>query len=183
MTGRRRRPSDESMKTLILMRHAKSSWAEPGVADHDRPLNDRGRRAAPVMARWLAAHGLIPDTILCSSSKRTRQTVRRMRKAVPELPEPVIEPALYDSGPDEMQACLARLPAGCGTAMIVAHEPGTGEMLSRLTGREHGPFPTAAIAVLELEIGSWADRPWHRGRLREMVRPRDLMQAAGDPAG
>ena len=183
MTGRRRTPSDEPMKTLILMRHAKSSWATPGMADHDRPLNERGRRAAPVMARWLAARGLIPETILCSSSERTRQTVRRMRKAVPELPEPVIEPGLYESGPDEMQASLARLPAGSGTAMIVAHEPGTGEMLSRLTGREHGPFPTAAIAVLELEIGSWADRPWYRGRLRELVRPRDLMEMSENPVG
>ncbi len=163
------------MKMLILMRHAKSSWATPGMSDHDRPLNDRGRRAAPVMARWLAGRGLIPEAILCSSAKRTRQTVRRMRKAVPELPEPVIEPRLYDSGPDVMRACLALLPSSCVSAMIVAHEPGISEMLARLTGCEHGPFPTAAIAVLDLDIGAWGEAPWLRARLREMMRPRDLM--------
>lgn len=170
-----------AMKTLILMRHAKSSWATPGMSDHDRPLNDRGRRAAPVMARWLAERGLIPEAILCSSANRTRQTVRRMRKAVPELPEPVIEPRLYDSGPDDMRACLALLPSASVSAMIVAHEPGMSEMLARLTGCEHGPFPTAALAVLDLDVGEWGEVPWLRGRLREMARPRDLTEPSDHP--
>jgi len=169
------------MKTLILMRHAKSSWATPGQADHDRPLNRRGKRSAPVMARWLAAEALVPEAILCSSSKRTRQTVKRMRAAVPELPEPAIEARLYESGSDDMQACLARLPAPCRSAMIVAHEPGMSEMLSRLTGREHGPFPTAAIAVVELEIRAWGEGLWLKGRLRELARPRDLMEPSEHP--
>lgn len=169
------------MKTLILMRHAKSSWAEPGMADHDRPLNKRGKRAAPVMARWIVEHGLVPQVVLCSSAKRTRQTVKRMREAAPDLPEPVIEPELYESGSDDMRAALARLLADCRTAMIVAHEPGVSETLSRLTGREFGPFATAAIAVLELDIASWGAAPWLKARLRQMVRPRDLMAPSEHP--
>jgi phosphohistidine phosphatase len=169
------------MKTLILMRHAKSSWATPGQPDHDRPLNTRGKQSAPVMGRWLVAQGLVPDAILCSSAKRARQTVKRMRAEVAELPAPTIEPDLYESGPDEMQSCLAKLPSGCGSAMIVAHEPGMGEMLSRLTGCEHGPFPTAAIAVLDLDIGAWGEEPWLRARLRKLARPRDLMEPSEHP--
>jgi len=169
------------MKTLILMRHAKSSWATAGMADHDRPLNKRGKRAAPVMARWLAAQGHAPDVILCSSSRRTRQTVKLMREAVPALPEPVIEAQLYEADSDDMRSCLARLPADCASAMVVAHEPGMSEMLSRLTGRAYGPYPTAAMAVLELEIEGWSQTPWLTARLREMVRPRDLMEPSEHP--
>ena len=92
------------MKTVILLRHAKSSWTDPALADHDRPLNDRGRGAAPAMGEWLARRDLVPDLVVCSSAVRARETVERMASAVPGMPRAVIEPRLYHAEPAAMLA-------------------------------------------------------------------------------
>jgi len=169
------------MKTLILMRHAKSSWGEPGLDDQDRPLNARGKAAAPLMARWLAAEGLLPDTILCSSAKRARQTVKRMRAAVPDLPESQVLPGLYHAMPDQIMAALRSLPETAERVMVVAHQPGLGATAARLGGGEGleeaaamAQFPTAAIAVFDCGGGSWSGLRWGDSGLLRFVRPREL---------
>lgn len=175
--------SIEAMKTLILMRHAKSSWSEPGLDDHDRPLNARGKAAAPVMARWLAAQALVPDVVLCSTAKRARQTVKRMRDAVPALPEPELLPGLYHAMPGQIMAQLRNLPPTARCVMVVAHQPGLGATAARLADGSEPPdcaaafghFPTAAVAVLELGEGSWRAIGWGRAAFRRFARPKDLM--------
>ena len=163
------------MKTLILMRHAKSSWTAQGP-DETRPLNARGEAAAPVMARWMAARGLRPDAILCSSATRTRQTVALMREAVPDWPEPVILPALYLAEPDEILAALRGLPDRVSTGLVVGHEPGLSTAARLLGGRavpDH--FPTAAAAVFEISARGWGGLSWGKAKFVDFAKPRDLM--------
>lgn len=173
------------MKTLILMRHAKSSWAMSGLDDHDRPLNKRGEAAAPVMARWLADRGLVPDLVLCSSSLRARQTVERMRAAVPEIPAPEVLPDLYHAAPAAILTALRRIPAEAGAVLVVVHEPGisaTAQRLSDGAGPEAlGHFPTAAVAVFEVPARQWAELGWGAARIIDFARPRDLI--ARGPGG
>ena len=172
------------MKTLILMRHAKAGWAGPGMADHDRALNRRGRSDAPVMAHWLAARGLRPGTVLCSPSRRSRETAALMRDELPWLPEPDLPEALYHAGPGTLLEHLRGLPGGCDSALVIAHEPGLGALLRMLDGGAAAPgrgnagghFPTAAIAVLEAGIGGWRGLGADRAELVAFAAPRELME-------
>lgn len=166
------------------MRHAKSSWAVPGLDDRDRPLNRRGRAAAPVMARWLAAEGLVPEVILASSARRVRQTVKRMRKAVAELPEPVILPEFYHASPEVILQAVRGAPPDAATLLAVGHEPALSAAAAELSDGTAPPertaalghFPTAAVAVFALQIAEWRDLGWGQGRFTAFARPRDLMQ-------
>lgn len=169
------------MKTLILLRHAKSSWSEPGLSDHDRPLNKRGRAAAPEMARWLAAQELIPQRTLCSTARRTQETVARMRKAVPALPEPEHVPALYLAEPATMLRLIRTLPNKVGSVMLVAHEPGLSSLAALLDNGSPAPgcarafahFPTAAVAVFRVDDG-WAAFTPGGARFTAFAAPRDV---------
>lgn len=179
------------MKTLILMRHAKAGWADPGVDDHDRPLNLRGRSAAPLMARWLAARGERPDTVLCSPSRRTRETAALMRDELPWLPEPDLPAELYHAGPGTLLEHLRRLASGCKSVLVIAHEPGLGALLRMLGGRTAAPgrhdlrghFPTAAMAVLEAEIGDWRKFGADRVAFVTFAAPRELIENPPPGAG
>lgn len=170
------------MKTLILMRHAKSSWKDRTLDDRDRPLARRGREAAPLMARWLGAQGLLPDTVLCSPSRRTRETLELMRAAVPTIPAPQIRTGLYEAMPAALLGELRRLPKSCARVVVLGHQPGLGELLRLLVHRVRNPqdrrafekFPTAAIAVLEAEISRWADLGPAMAELSAFAAPREL---------
>jgi len=172
------------MRKLILVRHAKSSWSDPSLDDHDRPLNGRGRRAAPVTAEWLSRRGHLPDLVLCSSSVRTRETFARMAEAVPGLPEPVVEPALYHATPAELLARCADLPADASRVMLIGHQPGLGGFARRLAAAPVRPrcarafehFPTAAAAVLTLELDGWEEIAFGSAQFVDFARPRDLME-------
>lgn len=169
------------MKRVILVRHGKSSWDDPTLDDHDRPLNARGKRAAPLTGAWLAKKGLAPDAVLCSSSKRTRQTAKRLAEALP-LPEPVIERGLYHAAPVEMRDRLTVLDTALETVMVIGHQPGIGALARKLSGGKARPrcarafehFPTAAAAVLEFDIDDWSDLEWATGRFVDFAMPREL---------
>jgi phosphohistidine phosphatase len=176
------------MKTLILMRHAKAGWADPGMDDHDRPLSKRGRAATPVMAHWLEARGLRPGKVLCSPSRRTSETAALMRDVVPWLPEPEFPAPLYHAGPGTLLEHLRRLPKGCDSVLVIGHEPGLSALLRMLGGRAaserrraHGHFPTAAMAVLETDIGDWRDLGAARVEFVAFGAPREL--AENQPPG
>lgn len=170
------------MKTLILMRHAKSSWSAGEVADHDRALSSRGREAAPRMAAWLRAAGLKPQVILCSTATRVRETLALLR---PELPRDIAvreRRHLYMALPREILAEIAKLPRSADCAMVLGHNPGIGSLAHWLTGRSDPvamarlgeKFPTAAIAVLEFDADSWGDVDGEQGTLRHFVTPKDV---------
>lgn len=172
----------DAMKTVILMRHAKSSWRDRALDDLDRPLKKRGREAAPRMARWLDEQGLRPDRVLCSPARRTRETIELMRAADPSVPEPEIVPGLYEAAPAALLGELRRLPEDCDSVLMVGHQPGLGELLRLLTGgvasarlnRAFEKFPTAAVAVLEAEIAAWSGLGPEAARLVAFAAPREL---------
>ena len=172
------------MKKVILVRHGKSSWADPELEDHDRPLNKRGWRAAPVIAGWLEGRGHVAEVVLCSSSLRTRQTLERMREGSAALPgDAHFEAGLYHASPEAMFARLRALPEGCDSVMLIGHQPGLGAFARRLANGAVRPrcsrafehFPTAAAAVLELDIKDWAALEPHTARFVDFAKPRELM--------
>jgi phosphohistidine phosphatase len=163
------------MKRLVLMRHAKSSWADPDLADHDRPLNGRGRRAATTMGRHLRTEVLVPDLVLCSTAARARETLTRLD--LPDSTDVQIEADLYGADPDEIFDRLRRVSDGVGSVLVIAHNPGLEELTGVLTEDEGSlpdRFPTAAVAELRLPIARWSELAPHTGALTTFVTPRAL---------
>lgn len=165
------------MKRLILMRHAKSSWAEDGQRDHDRPLNERGRRDAPAIGGWLSRAGWMPGAALVSSARRTQETWALLGPgfaAVPMTPRA----DLYHAGPEAMLAALLSAP-DVGVLLLLGHQPGIGAAARMLLAAppedaEFARFPTAATAVIEFDGDSWRQVGWGAGRLADFVTPRGL---------
>jgi phosphohistidine phosphatase len=157
---------------LYLLRHAKSSWKDPALADHDRPLTSRGRRAAKAIGRHLRDQGIEPELVLCSSATRARETLERIGCAA------LIEPELYGAGAGALLARLHEVPAAVASVMLIGHNPGL-QQLALLLARP-GPglreleakFPTAALATLAVPGWSTLDRG--TAELIDFVRPRDL---------
>ncbi len=142
------------MKTLLIMRHAKSSWNYPELADYDRPLNARGKRDAPRMGQYLRQEELIPDRILTSSAKRARKTANKVAKLCGYTGKVKKLDALYDTVPGVYFEILQALPDTYERVMVVGHNPTMEQLVTHLTG-EIKRMPTAAIAHIELAIQSW----------------------------
>lgn len=167
------------MKTLILLRHAKSDWADPELTDHDRPLAARGRDAAPRMGAWLKAHGSVPDLVLCSTATRARQTLALALAALGAEPETRFDRGLYLAGGAGVLARLRQAPDAAATVMVVGHNPDLEQLSRRLatTGdraaldRLAEKYPTAGLAVIELPAGRWAEAG-PGGRLIAFETPR-----------
>jgi phosphohistidine phosphatase len=170
------------MGTLLLMRHAKSSWNQPELADIDRPLAPRGREVVPLVARYLADHGLIPDLVLGSPAKRVEETWQLMAPVLGEHVTCKTLRSLYDAAPSRLLEALRRVGGEVRTLMLIGHNPGLGALAVSLAGAGPGKalerlrtkFPTAAVAVLAFETENWAELAAGGGRLNELVRPKDL---------
>ena len=162
------------MKSLLLLRHAKSSWKSPELADHDRPLKKRGRRDAPRMGRLLVREGLVPGLILTSSAVRARETAAAVAEACGEEAEPRPFRELYSAEPGDYAQLLGELPDDRDRVLLVGHNPTLEELLELLTG-ERETLPTAALALIELPIGRWRELALDGGaRLVRVWRPREL---------
>lgn len=162
------------MKTLLVLRHAKSSWRESELADHDRPLNKRGKLNAPRMGELIRAEGLLPDLILSSSAKRALKTAELVAEASGYDGEIQVSRDLYAAGPEEFIEALASLETGYDTILVVGHNPGLEELLDLLT-EEAPAMPTAALAQVELDIDDWAELEEEiTGRLVNHWIPRNL---------
>jgi phosphohistidine phosphatase len=173
------------MLTLSLLRHAKSSWDDPGLADRERPLGKRGLRDAPRMSGVFAAHGLRPDLVLCSPSVRTRETLALSglsSQAVGQCPPVLFEDPLYLAGAQALLARVRQVPRGVQHLLVIGHNPGLHELavsMARAAGSGGGEamaqrFPTAALAVIDVSAGAWEDVQPGTGTLRLFVAPRDL---------
>lgn len=153
------------MKTLILLRHAKSDWADPELTDHDRPLAARGRDAAPKMGAWLKAHGPMPELVLCSTAARARQTLALALEALGAAPETRFDRGLYLAGGAGVLARLRQAPDAAATVLLVGHNPDLEQLARRLATTGDKPalsrlaekYPTAGLAVIELPVERWAD--------------------------
>ncbi len=163
------------MPELLLMRHAKSSWAMEGLADHDRPLNERGTAAAAAMGRHFADAGIVPDHILVSTACRTRETIAGVIAANRHWPPPLFDDRLYAAPSARITAILRETPIAVGRVLLVGHNPGMLMLATAWGGADAwsrvGKFPTGAVATIAID-GPWAEAA--TGRLTGFVRPRDL---------
>jgi phosphohistidine phosphatase len=159
------------MKTLLLLRHAKSSWKDATLCDHDRPLNRRGQKDAPRAGAWIAEAGLLPDLVLSSTAVRAQSTARLMAEAAGYAKEIELKRELYHADCDDILGVLKSLTGSIASALVVGHNPGMEELLQLLTG-QHDALPTAALAHIELPIDDW--RHLNRktqGRLVQLWHP------------
>jgi phosphohistidine phosphatase len=162
------------MKTLLILRHAKSSWKNAGLADHDRPLNKRGQRDAPRMGRLLRGEGLIPDLILSSTAKRALDTAEAAAETSGFEGEIESRPDFYMAGSEAYLRALRGLSDDYGCVLVIGHNPGLEELVETLT-REAETMPSAALAQVELPIGRWRDLGnGTEGKLVNVWRPKEL---------
>ena len=171
------------MKTLYLLRHAKSSRDDPELDDHDRPLSERGRWAATLMGGYLHDRGMRPDLVLCSSSRRTRETFRRVADCLGGREPPArYERGLYLADSGRLLELVRAAPDEAGTLMLVGHNDGLPRLALRLAGAAEGDarerltakFPTGALAVLTFDVPSWREVADGAGRLVAVVAPKRL---------
>lgn len=171
------------MRELYLLRHAKSSWDDPALADHDRPLSRRGERAAPLMGRFMAEHGLFPDHVLVSPSQRTRQS---WRYAATELgqgySEAEFDDAIYNASADRLLSLLRLVPEDASRVLLIGHNPGMEDLASSLADensdhdaitRMREKFPTAALACFTV-TAPWNALDHATACLTRFVTPRQL---------
>ncbi len=172
------------MLQLLLLRHAKSRWAEACLDDIDRPLTERGKEAARAMGGKMAALGLLPDLVICSPAKRTRDTWKIVAEQLKTSPRTLIDEAVYDFGNGgRLLATVCAQGDAPKSLMVVGHNPSmerlalrlatTGD--SRLLGRMQQKFPTAALAVIRFDLASWAEVAEGGGELVRFLRPKDIM--------
>lgn len=163
------------MKTLLMLRHAKSSRDDPSLEDHERPLNKRGRRDGPRMGELMREHRLTPDLIISSDAARARLTAESVAQAAGYAGAIVLDKHLYMAGPADILAVLRTVPeTKAETVMIVGHNPGLEELVAQLTGDQED-LPTAALAQITLPIDRWRDlRSSTRGELVGLWRPKEL---------
>ena len=162
------------MKTLLMMRHAKSSWDSGVESDHARPLNKRGRRDAPVMAQLLCSSDMVPDLIVCSDAKRTCETLELMQPVFDKFgTEPTIEigESFYHAPASEWLEKLVELSDDFSSAMFLGDNPGAEELIMHFTGAYHS-MPTAAIACFEFDTESWSS--CEEPRLVDVWRPKEI---------
>ena len=170
----------------MLLRHAKSDWPQ-GLRDSDRPLAERGREAAPRIARYMADELLLPDLALVSPAKRARQTFDLVAPALGEVPMR-FEPRIYEAPAERLLAVLGEAEPAIRALLLVGHNPGLEELAALLVG--HGDryafarmgrkFPTAALAVIDFPVEDWRDVKPGAGRLDRFVTPKTLGQNEDD---
>ncbi len=175
------------MKTLFLLRHAKSSWANPGQDDHERPLNDRGRQAAATMGRHIKGLPSRPTLILASTAQRVGETLELLLKAWGEDVPVTRDQNLYLASPKSLLTCLHDAPGKSDIILIVGHNPGIHDFALQLSGevaddagyearqRLKDAYPTAALTVIRFpDARAWRDIAWGSGTLVSFTKPRDL---------
>lgn len=166
------------MKKLILMRHAKSSWADSDVPDIERTLGDRGRKAAAQLGKWLSSEGLTPDQVIVSTATRCQETWKLVSDGLPNSPDVVNEAKLYMASPDEIRDII-RTNATGQTVLVIAHMPGIGSLARSLRvdpAPAHASFdkyPTGGTTVLEVQ-GEWAALDHGTTHLDRYVTPAEL---------
>lgn len=170
------------MKTLMLLRHGKSSWKSPGSTDFERPLNERGRDAAKLMGSCIRESGDTPDLILCSGAQRARETLDCSRLAELEGVTVSIEDGLYLASMEQLSDRVSEVANTIDSVLMIGHNPGMGEFAQNLGAagepddilklREN--FPTCAFAAFQLEIPTWQEFPGPQVRLKRLVFPREF---------
>ncbi len=170
------------MPRLLLLRHAKSSWNDDALADFDRPLATRGHSVLPLVGHHLATHGLTPQKVLCSSARRTRETLAGLLPYFEGDLDVRLSRELYEAGEDRLIDQIRAHGGGARTLLVIGHNPGLQETALALIGTGNPSpiedlekkFPTAAAAVIDFPAVKWVDVEPKSGRLVAFLRPREL---------
>lgn len=175
------------MKTLTLLRHAKSGWDDPVARDFDRPLNARGRRAAVTMGRHLRELGLTFDRVVASPAARVDETVVEVERGFGRTLAPVWDRRLYLAAPTTLLDVVHECDAAADSLLLIGHNPGLEELTLLLSAEDASAlrvaaeekYPTATLAELTFDVEDWGGVVAGRGRLTRFVRPRDVDPALG----
>jgi phosphohistidine phosphatase len=168
------------VKTLIVMRHAKSDWGDPQLADFDRPLNASGRSAAEAVGRELKRRGVGFDHVIASPATRVRHTLDHLRAGYGDFPEPMFIAALYQPTVETLVGAIKQAPEQCASLLLVAHNPGLQHLILELTrnapsnlrDRVSERYPTGAAAVIRIAAASWS--ALEGSELADLIMPREL---------
>jgi len=162
------------MQTLMLLRHAKSSWDDSSLPDAERPLNERGMRDAPRVGNWMYQQKLKrPDALVCSPAVRTRQTMKLVVQAAGIQCPARLDERIYQASVADLLDVIKDAPETCDCLMLIGHNPGIAELLDHLTN-EHHSMPTAALAIIEIDAMTWRDIAAKTNRLTHFIKPRDI---------
>ena len=162
------------MKTLLILRHAKSSWDNLDLSDYDRPLNKRGKRDAPRMGDFLRQQDLVPDLIISSTAKRAKKTAKLFAKAVGYKEKISLENVFYHAKPETYITVLKEICHDYERIMVIGHNPGLETLVAILTGRME-LMPTAAVAHVLLPIDRWDQLTGEmEGKLQNLWRPKEI---------
>ena len=171
------------MRTLLLFRHAKSSWDNPKLSDHDRPLSERGRKAAPRMGQYMREHRLLPELIVCSTAVRTRET---LTLAIEDLasspPQVVFDVSLYEASHAEILRIVHGTAPDVQSLMLIGHNPGMQILAFALSCEDDTEcrlrvaqkFPTAGLAIITFDVDDWSSIAPGTGVFRDFVTPKLL---------
>lgn len=170
------------MRTLLLLRHAKSSWDDADLDDFDRPLAGRGRRAAPRLGRFIQSKPGAPDLALVSAAARARQTWELVAAELAPAPPAKILRSLYLATPSRLLAAVRRVSDDTSRLLLVGHNPGMETLAAELCGDGKraalaamaAKYPTAALAEIRFDVDRWKEVAPGTGRLRRFTRPKDL---------
>jgi phosphohistidine phosphatase len=174
------------MRTIFLLRHAKSDWAHADLQDHDRPLNARGRDAAPKMAAYIETKGYNPELVLCSTARRTVETFDLVKRALGHEVEVKFEEGLYLAEPRQLFERLQWIDDKVKAVMLIGHNPGMAQLAHALSAtpddtdeeklmrRMSEKFPTCTLAVIKIPAKSWRELKPGSGKLKDFMRPKDL---------
>jgi len=170
------------MLTLVLLRHAKSSWTDPTLTDHERPLATRGLADAPLMGKAMAEHGIEPNLVLCSTARRTRDTLDLVLPKLRVQPKIAYEEALYHASSEEMLDLVHAIQPDNPQVMLVGHNPElqsfaldlVGSGPKRFRDRLRIKYPTAALTVINFADGSWNSVGFDSGALNLFLTPKEL---------
>jgi len=163
------------MKTLFVLRHAKSSWDNADLPDFARPLNERGLKAAPLMGKFIYKNQLQPKLILSSPAERAKQTAILIKENAQIGGEIRYDERIYEASPSRLLEVISEQSDKIQLVMIVGHNPGLEGLLKILTD-EIQPMPTAALAVIDLKISKWSGISSSTGNLRMLIRPKEIKQ-------
>jgi phosphohistidine phosphatase len=163
------------MKTLLLLRHAKSSWKEASLSDFERPLNGRGLKAASLMGRFLRRQKLQADTIVSSPAKRARQTAQLVIEAMKLNAALRLDERIYEATVHDLLEVISQMEESANVVLLVGHNPGLEELLEFLTD-EARQMPTAALALINLDIDKWSETRLRAGHLEWLVKPKEISE-------
>jgi phosphohistidine phosphatase len=171
-----------AMLRLALLRHAKSSWDHPGLDDFERPLNARGKDAAPMMGQLLASMNFSPDAVLCSPAQRTRETLACIEPSFKDSPHSTtFHGGLYLAGASDILARIREVAAPAKSLLVIGHNPGLHALATHMASsgdaaqmaRLEDRFPTAALALFSFDAAAWSDVKVKTGHLEAFITPKD----------